>query len=80
MAQLVRRLAPRTKIVIGGHGVNVPDIEKWVEHDYLCRGEGVRFLRRLFGEEVERPIEHPIAYSAFNRQVMGVPLPRTPGC
>ena len=79
MARLVRELAPGSKIILGGHGVNVPNLEQWVEHDYACRGEGVRFLRQLFGEDLDRPIQHPIAYSSFNRQVMGVPLPQSSG-
>jgi radical SAM superfamily enzyme YgiQ (UPF0313 family) len=79
MARLVRQWAPRSKIIIGGHGVNVPNIEKLVEHDHLCRGEGVGFLRRLFGEDPSQPIHHPLAYSSFNRQVLGVPLPQSSG-
>jgi radical SAM superfamily enzyme YgiQ (UPF0313 family) len=79
MARQVRLHAPRTKIILGGHGVNVPDIETLVDHDYLCRGEGVQFLRELLGEPLDRPISHPLAYSSFNRRIMGVPLPQTSG-
>ncbi len=79
MARLIREHAPRTRIILGGHGVNIPGIESLVEQDHLCRGEGVRFLRNLFGENPDRPIQHPLAYSSFNRQIMGVPLPQTSG-
>lgn len=79
MARLVRELSPRTKIILGGHGTNIPNLEKVVEHDYACRGEGVKFLRKLFGEDPEAPIHHPIAYSSFNREVLGVPLPQVSG-
>jgi radical SAM superfamily enzyme YgiQ (UPF0313 family) len=74
MASAVRRLSPKSRIILGGHGVNIPGIEGTIEHDYICRGEGVRFLRQLLGEEPERPIKHPLVYSSFGRRVMGVPL------
>jgi radical SAM superfamily enzyme YgiQ (UPF0313 family) len=73
MARLVRRLSPGSKIVLGGHGVSIPGIESRIEHDHICRGEGIRFLRNLFHEDPAKPIRHPLAYSSFNREVMGVP-------
>ena len=73
MAQAVRELSPGTKIILGGHGVNIPDIGSLIEYDYLCKGEGVYFLRKLFGEKADKPIKHPLQYSSFNRQVMGTP-------
>jgi len=79
MVRQIRRHAPATKIVLGGHGISVPDLKSLVDHDYLCRGEGVRFLRKLLGEDPDRPIRHPLAYSSFNRRIMGVPLPQTSG-
>ncbi len=60
MSEAVRRLRPRAKIVIGGYGVIcLPDAEKAkraADHDYICRGEGVQFLRRLLGE-ADRPVQ-----------------------
>jgi radical SAM superfamily enzyme YgiQ (UPF0313 family) len=79
MAEVVREESPATKIVLGGHGVTIRDIENLIPHDFVCRGEGVRFLRRLLGEEVERPVRHPMLHSSFNRRVMGVPLPKMSG-
>ena len=79
MAALVRRHSPRSKIILGGHGVAVSETETALEHDYICRGEGVAFLRRLFGEDPSKPIRHPLLHSAFNRRVMGVPLPENAG-
>ena len=32
----------------GGHGVNIPNIESMIDHDFICRGEGVHYLRELF--------------------------------
>ncbi len=73
MAKAIRELSPRSKIILGGHGVNIPGIESLIDYDYLCKGEGVYFLRRLFGEKADKPIRHPLQYSSFNRQVMGTP-------
>jgi radical SAM superfamily enzyme YgiQ (UPF0313 family) len=73
MARLVRELSPRTRIILGGHGASIPDLESQIEHDYICQGEGIGFLRELFGEDPDKPIKHPLSYSSFNRQVMGVP-------
>jgi len=73
MARTVRESSPKSKIILGGHGVSIPDIESMIDHDFICKGEGVQFLRKLFGESVSKPIKHPLEYSSFNRQVMGVP-------
>lgn len=73
MAQIIRELSPISKIILGGHGVNIPNIESMIDHDFICKGEGVYFLRKLFGEKVNKPIKHPLEYSSFNRQVMGAP-------
>jgi haloalkane dehalogenase len=68
MLRLVRKVAPKTKVVLGGYGLlslydPVPgDHEGYAEEilkntDYLCNEEGVRFMRKLIGDEpVERPI------------------------
>jgi radical SAM superfamily enzyme YgiQ (UPF0313 family) len=79
MTRLVRKHAPNSKIILGGHGVNIPEIETLLESDYICKGEGVRFLRKLFNEDPDKPIKHPLAHSSFNRHVMGVALPQASG-
>ncbi len=73
MARLIRELSPGSKIILGGHGVSIPGLETMIDNDYICKGEGVFFLRKLFGEKTDRPVNHPLGYSSFNRQVMGVP-------
>lgn len=79
MAELVRRHAPQSKIILGGHGTNAPGVEELVAHDFICRGEGVRYLRELFHEEVDRPIKHPLLHGSFNKRIMGVPVPDESG-
>ncbi len=74
MAELVRKHAPHAKIVLGGHGTSIEEIEKKIPCDHVCRGEGVRFMRELLGEDVQRPIAHPIVPAAFDKRLLGIPL------
>jgi haloalkane dehalogenase len=68
MVRTARRIAPQTKIIIGGYGVlslyepppgePTHDAQYIVEQaDYICREEGIRFMRKLLGDE---PIERPL--------------------
>ena len=59
MIALARRLAPRTKIVIGGFGTALYHLER-LEVDAISRGEGVEFLRGFLGEQSSRPVDHPL--------------------
>ena len=74
MCELIRRHSPKTKIILGGHGTQIPELEKLLDCDYIIRGEGISALRRLFGDPVDAPIKHPVISSADNKRVMGVPL------
>ena len=74
MAELIREHAPGSKIVLGGHGTSIPGIEDMIEHDHICRGEGVKWLRKLLGEDPERPFSHPIMHSSYGRRILGVPM------
>jgi radical SAM superfamily enzyme YgiQ (UPF0313 family) len=68
MMKTIRELSPRTEIVIGGYGVGMihqplpGDKEGHAEYirenaDHICRGEGVRYMRELLGDEpVDRPL------------------------
>ncbi|HEY9787534.1 MAG TPA: B12-binding domain-containing radical SAM protein [Candidatus Obscuribacterales bacterium] len=77
MASIIRELSPATKIVLGGHGINISGIEKLIDFDYISSGEGVSWFRRLLGEDVGRPVRHPAIWSTVQRRVMGIPLPPT---
>lgn len=74
MAELVRRHSPASKIILGGHGTSLEDIGQKIPCDHVCRGEGVGFLRRLFGKDAAAPIKHPVMRTSFGRHVMGIPL------
>jgi hypothetical protein len=74
MAEYIRHSSPRTKILLGGHGTAIPELRDIVACDDICHGEGVSWLRRYFGEEVDRPIIHPTLPSAINQYIYGAPI------
>jgi hypothetical protein len=74
MAQYIRKRSPQIKIILGGHGTAVPELRDLVEFDEICRGEGISWLRRYFGEETDRPIIHPVVPSAINSYIYGAPI------
>jgi len=63
---LIRQHAPQSKIVLGGYGTILKDQVLQPYADYICREEGVAFMRRLLGEpEVPRPYQHPLIVSGL---------------
>jgi hypothetical protein len=61
MAALIRKVSPGSKIVLGGYGTVLSDDELAPFGDFICREEGIGFMRRLLGENHDRPIRHPYA-------------------
>jgi radical SAM superfamily enzyme YgiQ (UPF0313 family) len=74
MAKQIRKYAKKTKILLGGHGTSIPGIETLIENDHICRGEGVKWLRQLLGENKKKPINHPIMDSVFSKRILGMKL------
>ena len=63
---LIRQYAPRSKIVLGGYGTVLNDEVLEPYADYICREEGVAFMRRLLGEpEIPMPYKHPLIVSGL---------------
>jgi len=48
LCNLARRVAPDTKIVLGGYGTVLTECDDYA--DFVCREEGVGFFRRLLNE------------------------------
>jgi hypothetical protein len=70
VSELVRRHSPETRIILGGYGTVLPD-ELLLSHgDFICREEGIAFMRRLLGEKPDAPLRHPYC---------PIPLPCGPG-
>lgn len=87
MARYIRERHPEMKIILGGYGTVLPDLQEMVPHDAACRGEGVRWLREYFGENPETPVRHPAligpAYDyiyGYSRQPAGGILMTGLGC
>lgn len=73
---LIRRYAPRSKIVLGGYGTVLNDEVLGPYADHICREEGVAFMRRLLGEpEIPMPYRHPLIVSRL--KVFGQPVSNT---
>jgi len=78
MARITRRVAPGAMIVVGGHGAAIEDIEHKIDCDHVVRGEGIRPLRRLLGQDPDSPIEHPTLPSSEKSSIFGLTVPGTP--
>jgi len=58
MISLTRRYAPKAKVVVGGFATALDCMEE-LEPDYISKGDGVRFMRKLLGVTPEIPFVHP---------------------
>ena len=73
---LIRKYSPDTKIILGGYGTVLDDDTLRQYGDYICREEGVWFMRRLLGEpEISVPYKHPLIESRM--KVLSVPVSKT---
>ncbi len=61
MVKLIRKHSPNTEIILGGYGTVLPDEILKPVADYICREEGIGFMRRLLGESKEYTLKHPYA-------------------
>ncbi len=67
MCRLARRVAPDTKIILGGYGIQCLTEEFDTEEellelaDYISHGEGIAYMRNLLGEPADTPMmeSHP---------------------
>ena len=75
MCDLVRKHQPRAMLVVGGHIANRDGIEETLNADHIVRGDGVRWFRRLLGQDEAAPVKHPAVVSAFDTRIMGIKLP-----
>jgi hypothetical protein len=79
MCRTVRRVSPKSTIVIGGHVAATPGIELMVSADHFVRGDGISWMRRYLGEDDTAPIRHPAIISGFGGRTMGMKLPQDKG-
>jgi radical SAM superfamily enzyme YgiQ (UPF0313 family) len=79
MCELIRQYQPDATIVVGGHIANFPDLDGWIDADYIVRGEGVRWFRRFLSENEDRPLRHPLITEHFKLRILGVCPRERPG-
>jgi hypothetical protein len=79
MCRLVRDHRPQAKIVVGGHVANIPDVDQRIDADFIVRGDGVRWFRRLLGEDPDVPIRHPCVPTRSGTRNMGINARERPG-
>ncbi len=74
MARIVREKAPRTEIILGGHGAAIEGVDELIDCDHVVKGEGIRWMREHLGQDPDAPIRHPALPSAEWMNILGVPL------
>ncbi|MCC7033579.1 MAG: cobalamin-dependent protein [Acidobacteria bacterium] len=75
MCRLVRKHSPASTIVVGGHVTAIPGIEQMIDADHIVKGEGVAWLRAFLGDDLARPVDHPMIPSSFGFRLMGLRAP-----
>lgn len=78
MCELIRTYLPHASIVIGGHVASVPDLERRIDADHICKGDGIRWFRKFLGLDENAPIKHPYELSAFNTRILGISIKDKP--
>lgn len=72
MCELVRQHLPLATVVVGGHVANMPNIHSLVDADHIVRSDGVHWFRKFLGQDDNKPVRHPLGYSAFGARVFGM--------
>jgi radical SAM superfamily enzyme YgiQ (UPF0313 family) len=50
-----------------------------IDADHICRGEGIRWMRRFLGLDEDAPVKHPHVYSGFGTRILGISAPEKTG-
>jgi hypothetical protein len=79
MCRIVRRVSPRSTIVVGGHVTAIQGVEQMVDADHFVRGDGISWMRRFLGEDAAAPVRHPEIISGFEARTLGLKLPQPAG-
>lgn len=78
MCELIRAHLPRAAIVVGGHVANHTNVEKRLDADHIVKGDGVAWFRRYLGQNPDRPVRHPMAYSGYGARTLGIRIKDKP--
>ncbi|MBI4357936.1 MAG: cobalamin B12-binding domain-containing protein [Candidatus Omnitrophica bacterium] len=73
MVALIRKHSPHSKIILGGYGTVMSDEELAPYGDYVCREEGVAFLRKVLDETPKpMPYDHPLIINGL--KIFSIPV------
>jgi hypothetical protein len=78
MCKLIRKHLPGAEIVLGGHITNAAAIHRWCDADHFVHGEGVTWMRRYLGCDIDAPIQHPRVLANIDSRIMGISLDDNP--
>jgi len=76
MIAWARKLAPDTKVVIGGFGTALFDLDR-LDVDGVCQAEGIGYMRDFLGQAAAEPVIHPIITFDIKMRI-GVQHPELP--
>lgn len=73
---LIREHSSQSKIILGGYGTVIEDDLLQPHGDFICREEGVGFMKKVLGENPRQgPFRHPVVVSTL--RVFSVPVTKT---
>jgi hypothetical protein len=73
MCAEIRRHSPRSKIIIGGFCATLENLDRMLDVDYICHGEGISFMRALLELPAEYEFRMPDCM-AQTAEILGVPF------
>jgi radical SAM superfamily enzyme YgiQ (UPF0313 family) len=73
MTAKIREISPKSKIILGGFCADIDNLDKLLDVDYICAGEGISFMRKLLGLPAEFEFKNP-DMSFDLRELLGVPF------
>nr|MDO8117433.1 hypothetical protein [Candidatus Sigynarchaeota archaeon] len=71
-ASAIRKYHPQVKIIAGNVGAMFPGTDN--NADLICHGDGIAFLRELFGEPVDAPRKLVIIPSHVHTEILGLSI------
>lgn len=69
----IRRHSPKSKIIIGGFCATIEHLDRILDVDYICQGEGISFMRELLGLPAGYEFRMPDC-GAKTAEILGVPF------
>src|SRR3954453_11469287 len=72
MCRMVRRISPKSTIVLDGNVPATPAIDKLIDADHIVRCDGISWMRSFLGEAPAAPVRPPHIVSGFHTRIMGL--------